>query len=116
MIEWFQVFDSKRGGSEIFKDHLWKLKSSLLSAPWAKHYTAPQMAGEWNLFVATAIEQAKECVFYDRSLSKQPNLKQEATNERILLNVQRLELSLVFDDCMVEDQLIPDSFAKHYYS
>jgi hypothetical protein len=116
LTEWFQIFDSKRGGSEIFKEHLWKLKSSLMSAPWAKHYTAPQMAAEWNFFVATAIEMAKQGVFYERSLSQEPNLKHEATNEMILLNVQRLELAKVFDNCMAEDQLSPDSFAKHYYS
>ena len=68
------------------------------------------------MFVAAATEHAKESVFYDRSLSKQPKLKHVATNERIVLNVQRLELSLVYDDCMAEDQLSPDSFAKHYYS
>ena len=36
LTEWFSMFDSKRGGSEIFKEHLWRLKSSLLSAQWAK--------------------------------------------------------------------------------
>ena len=88
----------------------------MLSAPWAKHYTAPQMAAEWNYFVATAIEMAKQSVFYERSLSKEQNLKHETINVRILLNVQRLELALVFDNCMAEDQLSPDSFAKHYFS
>ena len=33
LTAWFCQFDSKRGGSEIFKESLWRLKSSLLSAP-----------------------------------------------------------------------------------
>ena len=54
VTQWFCDFDSRRGGSEIFKEHLWRLKSSLMSAPWAKHFTPKQMAAEWNFFVAAA--------------------------------------------------------------
>ena len=116
LTEWFSMFDSRRGGFEIFKEHLWRLKSSLLSAPWAKHYTATQMIAEWNLFVAAAMDQAKEAVFYERSLSKQLSKEKEAKHEMTLLNIQRPELSLVYDDMASEDQLSPDSFARRYYS
>ena len=74
------------------------------------------MAAEWNLFVPAASEQAKEGVFYERSLSKHPSKNEQEDNERILLNVQRPELTLVYDDMASEDRLSPDSFARHYHS
>ena len=112
LTAWFCQFDSKRGGSEIFKESLWRLKSSLLSAPWAKHYTAPQMAAEWNVFVAAAVQQAQEGVFYQRSLSKDIS-KEEDTDEweRILVNTQRPELAELYDKHVSPQTLSPDSFA-----
>ena len=74
------------------------------------------MTAEWNLFVAAAMDQAKEAVFYERSLSKQLSKEKEAKHEMTLLNIQRDELRLVYDDMASEDQLSPDSFARHYYS
>ena len=113
---WFCQFDSKRGGNEIFKESLWRLKSSLLSAPWAKHYTAPQMAAEWNVFVAAAVQQAQVGVFYQRSLSKDIN-KEEDTDEweRILLITLRPELAELYDKHVSPQTLIPDSFALPYF-
>ena len=116
LTAWFCQFDSKRGGSEIFKESLWRLKSSLLSAPWAKHYTAPQMAAEWNVFVAAAVQQAQEGVFYQRSLSKDIS-KEEDTDEweRILVNTQRPELAELYDKHVSPQNLSSDSFALHYF-